>query len=112
MLMDLLNIEKENLLTEVSRFKEGGYRLAAVTCQKEGENYEVTYHFDLEYNLKNLRIVLKQKDFVKSISNIYPPAFLIENEFQDLYGFVFEGLTIDYKGNLYLAPDAPKTPMA
>ena len=56
-------------------------------------------------------MIVEPESHVKSISSIYPSAFLIENEYQDLYGFTFDELTIDYKGRLYLAKDAPKTPM-
>lgn len=111
MLPGLVVIEKKDLLDEVKKIKEKGYRLAAVSCEREGEAYEITYNFDLNYELLNLRIMVEVKDTIKSISHIYPAAFLIENEFQDLYGFKFEDLTIDYNGHLYLAKDAPEAPM-
>lgn len=111
MLDNLTVIPKENILEEVNNLKMYGYRFVSLTCEKEKENYELTYHFDLNYKMKSVRIIINPDDTVKSISHIYPSAFLIENEYQDLYGFVFENLTIDYKGNLYLAKSSPKTPL-
>lgn len=112
MLNDMKNTGRANLLQEVSMLKTLGYRLSAVSCEKEGENFELLYHFDNDYNMKNLKYVYDDNKPLISISGIYPSAFLIENEYQDLYGFTFEGLTIDYKGNLYLTPEGPKTPLS
>lgn len=110
MLQDVVMVDKKQLLDEIKRAKKEGYRLAAATCEKEGEAFEIVYHLDLNYQMRNVKVPVNAGDKIKSISNIYPAAFLAENEFQDLYGFVFEGLSIDYKGSLYLAADAPKTP--
>jgi ech hydrogenase subunit D len=107
----LIVLEKENLAEDVNSLKAKGYRFAAMTCEQEGENYELTYHFALGYDMKNLRISSIRSEKVKSISAIYPAAFLMENEIQDLYGLEFEGLIIDYKGKLFLSSDGPKTPM-
>lgn len=111
MLQGLKVIDKNDLLNEAKALKENGYRLAAVSCEREGEAFEITYNFDLKYELINLRIMVAEKDTVKSISHEYPSAFFFENEFQDLYGFKFEDLTIDYQGKLYLAEGAPEAPM-
>jgi len=111
MLENFTEIDAKDILTQTKEYKKSGYRFAAMTCEHTGENFELTYHFDLNYELKNLRAVVDGKEPIDSISTVYPSAFLIENEFQDLYGLVFQGLIIDYKGNLYLTPDGPTTPM-
>lgn len=111
MVPNIVNIEKDKIQEEVNNLKLYGYRFAALTCDKEGENLELTYHFDLNYDMKNLRFTVEPKASIKSISSIFPSALLIENEYQDLYGLTFEGLIIDYKGRLYLAENAPETPM-
>jgi len=110
-LEEFIIVEKENILNEVSKMKMDDYRLAAITCDKEGDGFELIYHFDKNYEMKNIKVTVAVKDTLKSISHIYSPAFLIENEYQDLFGFVFEGLIIDYKGKLYLTENGPKTPM-
>ena len=111
MLADLVVIEKEHILEECNNMKMYGYRFVALTCEKEGDDYELTYHFDLNYAMKHLRIVVSLTDKITSISKIFPSAFLVENEYQDLYGFEFTELTVNYKGNLYLTPSAPTAPL-
>lgn len=111
MLENLVIVDKNKIREEVNTMKLYNYRFVAVTCEKEGEAYELTYHFDLNYEMKHIRILINPEDIIKSVSSIYPSALLIENEYKDLYGFNFEGLLIDYKGNLLLSEKAPKTPM-
>lgn len=110
-LQDLPITDKDKVVEEVNNIKLYGYRFVSLTCEKEGEDYELTYHFDLDYKMKHVRIKVKPDDVIKSISSLYPAALLIENEYKDLYGFDFEGLIVDYKGHLYLAENAPKAPM-
>lgn len=112
MLDNLIEIEKDAIFDEAGVMKLHGYRFVALSCEKQGDKFELSYHFDLNYELKHLRIFIDPFDKVKSISSIYPAAFLIENEYQDLYGFQFTDLIIDYKGNLYLAQSAKKAPWA
>lgn len=113
MLNDLKEIDEGMLLEEVSHLKKSGYRLSGITCEKEGNSFEFIYHFDLNCRMKNIKMFVENDgNPVVSISGIYPSAFLIENEYQDLFGLTFDGLIIDYRGNLYLAPDGPKAPMA
>ena len=112
MLQNFMVVEKQNILEEIRKIKAEGYRFAAMTCDHEGgDTPELTYHFDLNYEMKNIQTVVNMNEKIESISSIYGPAFLIENEYQDLYGVEFSGLIIDYKGNLYLSEDAPKAPM-
>lgn len=112
MLDNMIVIDKADLLEEAKKAKKEGYRLAAVTCENEADTYEMIYHFDTNHEMKNIRVIIEDGDKqLDSISPVYPPAFLIENEFQDLYGMVFKGLTIDYKGRLYMTENSPKTPM-
>jgi ech hydrogenase subunit D len=105
-------VSKEELVDLCERLKGEGYRFVALTCEKLLSNYELTYHFDLNYEMKHLRMFANYKDTLPSISNVFPSAFLIENEYQDLYGLVFDGLIIDYKGHLYLTTDGPTIPLA
>lgn len=112
MLENLVIIDFNNIIEEAKKTKEEGYRFAAMTCEHLGETYDLTYHYDLDHVMKNVRVSVKKEDKIPSISHIFLAAFLSENEFQDLYGLTFENLTIDYKSKLYLAEDAPEAPMA
>ncbi len=102
LLNNLILINKETLISEVTVMKKKGFRFASLTAEKEDGNYELTYHFDYNFQMKHLRILVKPFDCIDSISNIYSSAFLIENEYQDLYGFTFLNLKIDYRGHLYM----------
>ncbi|WP_139906183.1 NADH-quinone oxidoreductase subunit C [Clostridium thermarum] len=105
-------VEKVQLLDRCWELKDKGYRFVALTCEKVDQQYELTYHFDLNYEMSHIRLFAEYKEVIPSISNIFPAAFLIENEYQDLFGLTFEGLIIDYKGHLYLTADGPVMPLA
>lgn len=107
----VISVEKNELLNVAQNMKGKSFRLAAITCEMEGEGLELTYHYDKEYELTNVRTFVRCDESLQSISHIYPSAFLAENEFQDLYGIKFENLTIDYNGRLYMTEDGPRAPM-
>lgn len=107
----IISVDKNEVLNVAQDMKGKGFRLAAITCEMEGEGLELTYHYDKKYELTNVRTFVSRDGSVQSISHIYPSAFLAENEFQDLYGIKFENLTIDYNGRLYMTEDGPKAPM-
>lgn len=111
LLNNLVYIEKDKILEEVNSLKLYGYRFVSITCEYEDSNYELTYHFDLNYTMKHLRVIVLKEDTIKSISPIYAAAFLIENEYQDFYGFKFTDLSIDYSGRLYLTENSPQKPL-
>lgn len=111
MLKNILEIGANEIFNKAAELHKKGYRLAAITCENEGGMLEMTYHFDLNYELFNVRIHADVKDKIKSISKIFPAAFLMENEIQDLYGNSYEDLIVDYKGKLYLTENSPKAPM-
>lgn len=112
MINDVDIISKNEIPTVCERLKGEGYRFVALTCEKLLSNYELTYHFDLNYEMKHIRVFADFKDILASISSVFPAAFLIENEYQDLFGLTFEGLIIDYKGHLYLMEEGPAMPLA
>lgn len=111
MIPNIVEIDKDLIVEEARKMKASGHRFVAMTFEQVEDKVELTYHFDLNYKLSNLRFTVDQKATVNSISSLYPSALLIENECQDLYGLTFEGLLVDYKGRLYLAENAPKAPM-
>lgn len=105
-------VEKEHLRNEITEYKSRGYRLCSITCESlNEEEFELTYHLDLDYALVNLRLTGNYSEKVPSISPIFPSALLHENEYKDLFGIDFEDLLIDYKGNLYIAADGVKNPL-
>jgi ech hydrogenase subunit D len=105
-------INKNNLRDEIKKYKAEGYRMCSITCESLGqEEFELTYHLDLNYELTNLRVVGRYDEEIPSISPIFPSALLHENEYKDLFGINFEGLLIDYMGNLYIPENGIQNPL-
>ncbi len=95
------NIGPGSLVSEALNLKYDGYRLVQICATKIESGYELTYTFAREYELKNLRLHISPGTEVISISNIFEPAFLYENEIQDLFGIRVKMMTLDYEGNFY-----------
>ncbi len=91
-------IDVSRLIGEVEEMKNAGYRLAAISCVKVGDLYEINYSFDKEYELVNLRITVAAETEVPSITGMYWGAFVYENEMHDLFGILVRGMNIDFKG--------------
>jgi ech hydrogenase subunit D len=82
--------------------RQEGQRLVQVSATRLPEHVELTYSFDLNRQLTNLRLLLPGKDAsLPSISAIYGCAILYENEIHDLFDVPVDGLTVDFKGNFY-----------
>lgn len=111
MLEDKNEVGLDRLLEEVRGLKWQGFRLVTTTCLQDGDSLQILYHFDREYHLKHLQLVVPPGQAVPSISEIYPSAFLAENEMKDQFGLKVMGLPIDYQGRLFLSEEAPIAPM-
>ena len=94
-------IDAQTLVPEALKLKTEGYRLVQICATKAGEDYEITYSFGTEYEFLCLRYSVPEGGEITSISNIFSPAFLYENEIHDLFGIQVNLLTLDYEGNLY-----------
>lgn len=94
-------IDLKDLLNIVYEMKENYYRLIQICCTSLKENYILNYSFGKDYDFLNYKITIDVGDEVPSISSIFKPAFLYENEMKDLFGVKIKHIDIDYKGNLY-----------
>jgi len=97
----IVNISPESLVPEVLKIKHNGYRLVQICATRTEQSFELTYSFGKDYELLCLRINLEENTEIMSISNIYTPAFLYENEIHDLFGVQIKLISLDYKGNFY-----------
>ena len=97
----LTTIEPKDLLTKTSEYKSNGFRLVQISATALKDRTELSYSFDKDYTLENLRINLTDKKEVPSISSVFWNAFLYENEIHDLFGVSVTGINVDYKGNFY-----------
>src|ERR1035438_2398061 len=95
-------IAAEALLETVGKLRKEGYRLVQIGATRLPEHVELTYSFDLESRLANLRFqVLAEGATLPSISSIYWCAFLYENELHDLFNVQVDGMAVDFHGHLY-----------
>lgn len=100
-------IQTHELLPKVEELAQAGYRLVQIGCSK-AKNFELTYSFDKDYSLVNLRLVLEEMQAIPSITAHYGYAFIYENEIHDLFGLPIEQMNVDFKGRMYRM--AVKTP--
>lgn len=96
--MEFKPVVKGNIKKVAAEMKKSGYRLVVMTCTPADEDYDITYSFDKEGEVKHYRINVPEGDKIPSIGTSYGGAFVYENEIHDLYGFTFEGMTLDFKG--------------
>jgi ech hydrogenase subunit D len=90
------------LLDRVSDLRKAGYRLVQISATRLSEHVELTYSFDRERQLANLRLqVPTLESRVPSISSIFWCAFLYENELHDLFKLQVDGMAVDFHGHLY-----------
>lgn len=103
-----------DLLKRAAELKNSGWRLVQACATTLAETFEVTYSFDLDYKLLNLRVMVpKAGAQLPSLTPSFPAAFTYENEFKDLFGIQVEGLAPDFEGQFYrktqVAPFATPT---
>ena len=99
-----IEIESGDLLRRAAGFKQQGARLIQILCTRVPEGYELSYSFDLHYELTHLRLVVPEGGSVMSVTGLYWPAFVWENEIHDLFGLNVEFIApeVDYKGKFFL----------
>ena len=100
----------ENQLEKIGALLNHGYRFVTMTVVDKGEEFDIFYHFDLEYELHTCKLELKKGVSLPSISKVCFAAVVVENEIQDLFGITVTDLVIDYEKHFILAPDAPAQP--
>jgi ech hydrogenase subunit D len=111
MLHDVTCVSRETLIGEIAKIKVQGYRFVTLSCaQRDEDSFDIFYHFDQNLALKNLKLSVSRNVPVPSITPVYFAAFLVENEIQDLFGIIFDGLVIDYRRTLYLEEEIQAAP--
>lgn len=103
--MEYLNeikpVAMEDFLPTVIRFKMEQWRLVQICASRLPEQYELSYSFCKGYDMQTLRLTTGLEEKVSSITQIYPCAFLQENEVAELFGVPIENITQDYRHRLY-----------
>jgi ech hydrogenase subunit D len=101
-------IKPAELLNIVNDLKQHGYRLVQICASRDKAYLEIDYSFDRDYHLIDLKMPLEKGEEISSISHIFAPAFLYENEINSLFGVKVNHMSVDFKGNLYIT--AKKAP--
>ncbi len=95
-------IPVEALLERVRAFREQGWRLVQIGATRLPDQLELTYSFDRENRLANLRLTLPgEEPKVPSVSSLFWCAFIYENELHDLFNLQVSDLAVDFHGNFY-----------
>lgn len=98
MMMEIIPASPEGIQKIAADMKADGCRLVFITCTAAAVGYDLTYTFDKRNELRHYRMTVPDSAVIPSIGASYGGAFVYENEIHDLYGFVFAGMTIDFKG--------------
>lgn len=103
----LVEITPEQLLGDVMAMKNNGLRLSQICCAYVNEKIELSYSFadDNTNDYINLRIVMDKDTEICSITELYPYAFLYENEMKELFGVNLRMINMDYNHKLYRLED-------
>ena len=92
----------------VLRFRMDGWRVVQICAARLAEGYELSYSFGKEYDMRTLRLTVGEEETVPSITQIYPGAFLQENEMAELFGVRVTDMSQDYHQRLYrIARETP-----
>lgn len=112
MIENVASISVDELLGDVQDMRYDNYRFVTATCADNGDGtIDVYYHFDKNYELKNLKIKVNKGEEIPSISRIYFCSILVENEMKELFGLNITGMAVDYGGAMLLSDTAPDEPM-
>jgi len=95
------DINPENLTNEILKTKYEGFRLVQMCAVNMKDGVMLNYSFGRGYELMCYHLFIDIKTPVMSISEIFPPAYLYENEMHDLFGVIIEHISLDFKGNMY-----------
>ncbi|MDR0308831.1 MAG: NADH-quinone oxidoreductase subunit C [Coriobacteriales bacterium] len=96
-----IDISLDQLLAKVEDYQKRNWRFVNVNASTVGANVELIYSFANGLPFENLRLTVDTETEVPSISDMFPAAFLFENEGHDLFGVKFTGIAIDFNGELY-----------
>jgi ech hydrogenase subunit D len=104
----LIGIDKKDLTAKAAEMSKNGFRLVQIGCTLT-DSFEITYSFDKDYDLYNLRMTIpKTSPVIPSITESYLCAFTYENELQDLFGLTVTDMKLNFNGAFYQT--AVKTP--
>lgn len=105
---EIRKITTAEFFPAVVRMKAENWRLSQICAVSVEHGYEMSYSFclDKEYRMITLRLEIGEDEIVASITQIYPCAFIQENEAAELFGVKIEHIDPDYGDRLYRIDEA------
>lgn len=97
----LVDLAPEMLTLKAVKAKNNNARLVQICAVNTPDGYDLLYSFAVDYHFVNYRIAVKKGDQIVSISDIYPPASLYENEMRELFGVDIQFIKLNYNDRLY-----------
>ena len=101
-------MDRDTFLARVSGYQRDGWRLAIINTTSilpsegaEGGAFDISWSFAQGTELEHVRERILPGEEVPSISGLFSPAFLYENEMRELFGVNVTGITVDLQGQLY-----------
>ena len=85
----------------VVKMKTDHWRLVQICAVSVENGYEMSYSFCKGYEMVTLRLNVDENEELASITQIYPCAFLQENEAAELFGVKIVDIRPDYHEKLY-----------
>ena len=100
---EIIQVAAADLLVRAAQYKKDGYRMVQILCTRIPEGYELTYSFDKDCVMENLRVVVPLDGSVMSVTSQFWYAFVWENEIHDLFGLnvAFIAPEVDYGGKFF-----------
>jgi NADH:ubiquinone oxidoreductase subunit C len=80
-----IEVKAGNLMEALEKVREKTERISSITGTDTGKGFEITYHFVIGDEVINVKASLK-KPQVRSISEIFPGALMLERELYETLG--------------------------
>ena len=98
---EIREITRDVFFATVIRMKMELWRLVQICAVRVEGGYEMSYTFCRNYEMVTLRLHVKEDEEISSITQVYPSAYMQENEAAELFGVKIKNLTVDYRNKLY-----------
>lgn len=110
-------VELDALFETVSDLKQRDYRFVQICATTLEDSCELLYAFivpdAVDGCLTGLTVNVPDGMPVPSITELYPAAFVFENETHDLFGVNIYGINLDFQGEFYkVSQKFPMNPRA
>ena len=103
----MIEANLDNYINLITEMKQKNARLIQICCTKT-DLFEITYSFEVDNEVRHIRLSVNESQEIESICGIFSPSFLYEIEMKDLFGLKINHITPDFNGTLYkLAAPAP-----